>query len=171
MILPILLYGDPVLRLGTQTVKKKDLPALKGLMTRMLATMRHANGVGLAAPQVGKPQRFFVADLPESRLLSKIFINTENVWQSNEEDELSEGCLSIPKVQGVVRRPVRIRLKYRDIRWELQELEVAEMPARIIQHEIDHLDGILFVDRLDEKQRHNLRHVLNRIARKQRNAQ
>ena len=168
MILPILLYGERILRVQTFPATHADMlsPFYARLADDMLHTMRNAHGAGLSAPQVGRNLRVFVTTV-QGTLSGKVFINPYITWHSPEEEEFREGCLSIPHVYEVVKRPVRIRMKYYDKDWQPQELEVSNFPARVIQHEIDHLDGVLFIDRIDEDRRHNLRHVLRRIERKQ----
>ncbi len=176
MILPIHVYGDPVLRAETQDVEA-DSPDLQQLIDDMLETLRGAAGIGLAAPQVGRAERLFLVDL--SAMLDDleedersalppqpmVFINPEILWESDEETEFEEGCLSIPDLRELVVRPVRIRLRYRNRQFEEQEMEVGSLLARVIQHEYDHLDGILFVDLISSFRRGLLRRRLREMAR------
>ncbi|MXW64909.1 MAG: peptide deformylase [Bacteroidetes bacterium SB0662_bin_6] len=172
MILPIRLYGDPVLRNGAEDVAG-DSASVQQLIDDMIETMRGASGIGLAAPQVGRTERIFVADLaaeiqfepvPEEASQPMAFINPEIIWESEEEGEFEEGCLSIPDITEAVKRSERIRLTYLDRHFQPQELEVGELPARVIQHEVDHLEGIFFVDRISAFRRRLLRRKLRDVA-------
>ena len=176
MILPIHVYGDPILRLETEDVEA-DSEALQQLIEDMYDTMRGAAGIGLAAPQVGRTERLFLVDL--SALLSDmteeerlnlppqpmVFINPEIFWESEEALEFEEGCLSIPDLRENVVRPERIRINYLDRNFEEQEMEVGSLLARVIQHEYDHLDGILFVDHISSFRRSLLKRRLREMAR------
>ncbi|MEX0821887.1 MAG: peptide deformylase [Rhodothermales bacterium] len=180
MILPIRVYGDPALRTETEDVSS-DSEELQQLINDMIETMRGAEGVGLAAPQVGRTERVFVADvtpmyeaadesdvpgdlenLPPQPM---VFVNPTIVWESDEASEFEEGCLSIPDIREIVVRPLRVRITYLDQNFEARELEVGEMLARVIQHEIDHLDGVLFVDHISAFRRRLLRRKLRDMAR------
>ncbi len=172
MILPIRLYGDPVLRCGAEDVVG-DSASVQQLIDNMIETMRGASGIGLAAPQVGRTERIFVADLAaeiqhehvsEGALGPMTFINPEIVRESEEESEFEEGCLSIPDICETVKRSERIRVTYLDRHFRPQELDVGGLPARVIQHEVDHLEGIFFVDRISEFRRRLLRRKLREIA-------
>ncbi len=175
MILPIHTYGEPVLRQEAIDVEQ-NTDSLQQLIDDMFETMHGAAGVGLAAPQVGRTERLFVVDLsalqedPEAGAESvprepMVFINPEIVWESEEMCEYEEGCLSIPDLRDNVIRPERIRLRYLDRNMQPQELETGDYLARVIQHEYDHLEGILFVDRLSPLRRRLLRRRLRDIAR------
>lgn len=154
-VLPIVTYDDEVLRKKAKPVKK-DSEQLQQLIDDMFDTMYNSDGVGLAAPQVGELLRIFVADASpmmdeedESAVEEPIvLINPEITFQSEEEVEMEEGCLSIPGVNASVTRPEKIAVKYLDRDFKEQELEVDGWWARVIQHETDHLDGILFLDHL-----------------------
>lgn len=173
MILPIRVYGDPILREMTEEVTS-DSSELQELIDNMLETMRAAEGIGLAAPQVGRRERIFVVDLtptcdtPEE--LTKlppqpmIFINPEIDWESESESEFEEGCLSIPDIREVVARPDQIRMTYLDREFTPREIEVSEMLARVLQHEYDHLEGVLFIDHITPFRRRLLRRRLREIA-------
>ena len=173
MILPIRLYGDPVLRRGTADVPG-DSANVQQLIDNMIDTMQGASGIGLAAPQVGRTERIFVADLAAAEAQSEdvsgkasepmAFINPEILWESEEESEFEEGCLSIPDLCETVKRPGRIQVTYLDRHFRPQELEVAGLSARVIQHEVDHLEGIFFVDRISAFRRRLLRRKLREIA-------
>lgn len=178
MILPIYTYGASTLREETVPVEENS-EALQQLIDDMIETMRAAEGVGLAAPQVGRPERIFVADvtpmysgrdggLEELQSLPAqpmVFINPEISWESEEECEFEEGCLSIPDIRELVVRPERIRLTYLDRDFERRDVEVDDVLARVIQHEIDHLDGVLFVDHISAFRRRLLRRKLRDMAK------
>lgn len=176
MILPIYVYGHEILRTETQDVEA-DSEELQQLIDDMHETMRGAAGVGLAAPQVGRTERLFVVDLmgmipdmeeDEARALPPqpmTLINPEILWESDEEIEFEEGCLSIPDLREMVIRPERIRIAYLDRHFEAQEIDVGRLLARVLQHEYDHLDGILFVDHISPFRRSLLRRRLREMAR------
>lgn len=172
MILPIRLYGDPALRRGADDVSA-DSESIRQLIDDMIETMRAARGIGLAAPQVGRAERIFVAELAseirpdgtrEQMQEAMAFVNPEIIEESDEESEFEEGCLSIPDICETVRRPERIRMNYLDRHFRPQELEADGLAARVIQHEVDHLDGVFFVDRVSAFRRRLLRRKLREIA-------
>lgn len=176
MILPIHVYGDPVLRVQTQEVEA-DSEGLQQLIEDLYETMRGAAGIGLAAPQVGRTERLFLvdlspllADMDEAERLAlppqpMVFINPEILWESEEVTEFEEGCLSIPEIREDVVRPDRICISYRDRHFDEHELEVGSLLARVIQHEYDHLDGILFTDLISAFRRSLLKRRLREMAR------
>jgi len=153
MIYPIVAYGTPIL-------KKEALDIEEGFDTKelikdMYATMDHASGVGLAAPQINKGIRLFVIDSSlmlaedeEEKGLRKAFINPIILDEYGDEYGFEEGCLSIPDVRAEIIRPEKLTIEYYDENWNLKEEEFSGMTARVIQHEYDHLEGILFVDYL-----------------------
>ncbi|ALG70689.1 peptide deformylase [Azospirillum thiophilum] len=152
--LPILVAPHPVLKRKAQPVAEVDARVAK-LMDDMVETMYDANGIGLAAPQVGVLDRVIVVDVHEKgeppnpiRLA-----NPEIVWSSDEKAVCEEGCLSVPEQYAEVTRPERIRVRYLDERNQPQELEADGMLATCLQHEIDHLNGVLFVDYLSTLKR------------------
>jgi len=152
MILPVTVYGDPVLRKVTPDIDK-DFEGLDELISNMFETMYNADGVGLAAPQIGRSIRIFVVDgspLGEEdeslRDFKKAFINPHIIEKSGDEAVMEEGCLSLPGIREEVKRKDRIKIKYFDQHWIEHEEVYEGYPARVIQHEYDHLDGILFVD-------------------------
>lgn len=168
--LKIIKYGHPVLREKARDVKKLGSRE-RDLIAAMAETMYEARGIGLAAPQVGICERLFVVDVdqddeigPSSRRL-RVFINPEIIWESEEDEPFKEGCLSIPGVEAEVYRPSRIKVVARDENFEPFELEAGELLARVIQHEFDHLEGILFVDRVAASRRAALAGQLNKIKR------
>jgi peptide deformylase len=143
------LFGDPILKSKAQTVSTFDAD-LKRLADDMFETMRAAPGVGLAAPQIGLSKRFFVFD---DGVTSGAFANPEIVWFSEETQEAEEGCLSIPGIYLPVVRALKVRVTAQSLDGESVELEGEELLARIFQHEIDHTDGVLFIDRLTTERR------------------
>ena len=150
----VVIMGDPILRTAAAEVDAFD-PDLKTLVRDMFETMYHAEGIGLAAPQIGISQRVIVVDLrseeqPEARLA---LINPKVVWASKESEKAPEGCLSIPGLEEVIKRSSAIRVEAVDIDGGSIELETEGLFARVLQHEIDHLDGILFVDRVSALKR------------------
>jgi len=154
MILPITAYGHPVLKKVAQDIDK-DYPELEQFIKDMFETMYFAEGVGLAAPQVNKSIRVFVMDashyadeIPEAKDFKKIFINAHITERSGDEKLVEEGCLSIPHIREEVWRKNDIRIEYYDENWQFHNETYSGMIARIIQHEYDHLDGVLFVDKV-----------------------
>ena len=147
-VLPIVKYGDPVLRDPTRLVSEIDEP-LQKLIDNMVDTMYAAPGVGLAANQVGVSNRLAVIDLSVGKKPGglHIFINPEMIEAEGEITE-EEGCLSIPDFVEVVTRPVRVKVRYRDRSGEQREMWGEGLMARALRHEIDHLNGALFVDHL-----------------------
>ena len=152
--LPILTAPDPQLKKVSQPVEKVD-DEIRQLMADMLETMYEAPGIGLAAPQVGVLKRVIVTDVAdeeeEPRPLK--LANPELVWVSDHDNSYQEGCLSLPEHYADVVRPAEIRVRYLDEENEIRELEADGLLATCIQHEIDHLDGILFVDHISALKR------------------
>ena len=153
MILPIYLYGAEVLRERTKAVEKGE--DLGTLIADMWETLDTAEGVGLAAPQIGRPVRLLVVDgTPLSEDLSylkdfkRVMINPEVIEESDELATYSEGCLSIPDIHLDVTRPEKIKVKYMNENYEEIIEEFEEYACRIVQHEMDHLDGVMFVDKV-----------------------
>lgn len=154
MIYPIVVYGCPVLREKTQEITA-DYPELKKLTEDMFATMYNAEGIGLAAPQIGLSIRLFVIDLeiladddPQFKGFKKVFINPQIVEYGEEMESCDEGCLSIPGVNESVKRPTKIRIQYLDENFEPHDEVYENFKARAIQHEYDHLEGKVFIDRI-----------------------
>lgn len=169
MILPIVAYGDPVLTTKAKAIAQ-DYPDLQALIAHMFETMYEANGVGLAAPQVGLSIRLFVIDaspFDEEKFKSekRVFINPEILEYAGEEWAFNEGCLSIPDVRGDVFRPERIRIRYMDEHFVQQEREFDDLPARIIQHEYDHIEGMLFTEKLAPLRRRMVQKKLEQIKK------
>jgi len=154
----IRLLGDEVLRRKAVEVEAFD-DALRTLVSDMYETMYHADGIGLAAPQIGVSQRVLVLDIrePEAPLGGRMaFVNPEIVSASTRTDRAPEGCLSIPGLEEVVTRPAEVTVRGFDERGEFYEVEADGLLARALQHEIDHLDGILFLDRVSPLKRRML---------------
>lgn len=143
----ILKYGNPLLRQQAKPVTRINSETGR-LIQRMTTTMRDANGLGLAAPQVGVSMRILIYDVNEGDGL-RVLINPKILSMSGEQTEPKEGCLSIPGLQGVVKRANEIRVRGYDERNRPVARRVKGLEARVIQHEIDHLDGILFIDRAE----------------------
>lgn len=170
-VLPIVTFDDDILRKKAEPIRKNS-KALQQLIDDMFDTMYNADGVGLAAPQIGELQRIFVADAEgyteedeESTGIGPVaMINPRITVKSDETITMDEGCLSIPDVMGPVSRPVKITVQYKDRDFNDQELEVNGHLARVIQHEIDHLDGILFIDHLSFFKRKLLASKLRSLA-------
>ena len=153
----IVLMGDPVLREPGEPVEEFD-DDLRELVRDMFETMYAADGIGLAAPQIGISRRVLVIDLrreeqPEAKLA---LINPSVVWTSDETDKASEGCLSIPGLEEVVERPWEVRVEGFDPDGNPVTIEADELFSRALQHEIDHLDGVLFPDRISALKRRML---------------
>jgi len=170
MILPITAYGHPVLKKVAQDIDK-DYPELEQFIKDMFETMYFAEGVGLAAPQVNKSIRVFVMDashyadeIPEAKDFKKIFINAHITERSGDEKLVEEGCLGIPHIREEVWRKNDIRIEYYDENWQFHNETYSDMIARIIQHEYDHLDGILFVDKVSMLRKTLLKRKLQDIS-------
>lgn len=178
-LLPIMLYGEEVLRQKARELSREDIDdSFRQFVTDMGETMYGASGIGLAANQVGDLRRVFVVDVDQlgretrrrarkdpSRRNLQVMINPEILESSIEDGEYNEGCLSIPEVEADVWRPIRIKVRYRNPDWELREEWIDGILARVYQHELDHLDGILFVDHLPPGTRKRLAGPLNRIKK------
>jgi len=149
LVLPIKILGNPVLRERCKEVKLKD-PTLKRLVRDMEETLRKAEGVGLAATQVGILKRVIIYDVGEGL---KVLINPMITWESEEKLEEEEGCLSVPGAKVPVRRAKEIRAEGYNLEGDKVALEAEGLLARVIQHEIDHLNGILIIDRTTESER------------------
>lgn len=170
-ILPIVTYDDSVLRQKTEPVKKNN-ETLQTLIDDMFETMYNSSGVGLAAPQVGELLQLFVMDadavtdeLEEVNLGPMVFINPEIIELTGDEVKLEEGCLSIPDVRDDVKRPVNVKIRYKNRHFDEQVSEFSGWISRIIQHENDHLDGILFLDYLSAFKKRLHRSSLKKIDR------
>ncbi len=166
-ILPIYTYGADVLKKTAKPVKGVS-DELRELIDDMFETMYQANGIGLAAPQVGVSLRLLVADISmieEYAETTPMVIINPQILSTRGEATMEEGCLSIPGVRETVTRPKRIMLKYRDENFEEHVAEIDGLMSRVIQHELDHLNGELFVEKLDSKTRRDLKEELEAIKR------
>jgi peptide deformylase len=150
----IIILPDKRLRLVSEPVKKIDRE-IKDLIDDMFATMYEAPGIGLAAIQVGVPRRVVTMDLAKKEQPPdpRVFINPEITWRSDEQATYEEGCLSIPEIYEDVTRPAQVRVKYLDREGKEQVLEANGILATCLQHEIDHLNGVLFIDHISKLKR------------------
>jgi len=171
MIYPIVVYGHPVLRKVAAEIDKSH-PDLKEFIDSLFETMYYSEGLGLAAPQVGRSVRIFVIDgkpvaedEPELADFKKVFINAHITERSGELALMTEGCLSIPHLREEVNRSSHIRINYYDENWQFHDEVYDGYKARIIQHEYDHLDGILFTDKVSPLRRRLLKGKLNAISK------
>lgn len=153
MIYPIVAYGNPILKKEAEEINEGT--ALDTMIKDMFATMDNASGVGLAAPQINQGVRLFVIDSTlmldeedEEVGIRRAFINPIILDEYGDDYSFEEGCLSIPEVRAEITRPEKLTIEYYDENWNLKEEEFSGMTARVIQHEYDHLEGILFVDYL-----------------------
>ncbi len=167
MILPINTYSDEVLRRKAKPLQGVD-QQLEELTGSMFESMRNANGIGLAAPQVGVSLRLLVVDISQVdgySDVSPLVVINPNIVAVKGFNSMEEGCLSIPEVTGEVVRPSSIQLKYRDSNFEQCTGEFDGLLARVLQHEIDHLDGTLFVDRMQRRNRRRIQKALEALSR------
>ncbi len=178
MILPIIAYGDPVLRKKGKEIQE-DYPELKELIDNMWDTMYNAYGVGLAAPQIGMPLRLFIIDpapfaedetIEEEEAeslndLRKVFINAKILEEEGEEWSFNEGCLSIPDVREDVFRKPKITIQYQDEDFVVHTDTYEGLAARVIQHEYDHIEGILFTDKLSSLKKRIIKGKLGNISK------
>ena len=151
---PIIILPDPKLRLVSKKIERVD-DDLRRLIDDMIETMHDAPGVGLAAIQVAEPIRLVVVDVArkEEPPNPQVFVNPEIVWSSEDRSTYEEGCLSIPEYYAEVERPASVRARYLDREGEKREILAEGLLATVLQHEIDHLDGILFIDHISKLKR------------------
>jgi len=176
MKLPIYAYGHPILRKETVEIEE-DYPKLKQLLEDMFETMYYSKGMGLAAPQIGKNIRLFIIDTLQldkedrdetaNEFVKEAFINPIIIEESGKKWSYEEGCLSIPDVRGKVIRQPQIRVEYYDADFNLQDKVFDGITARVIQHEYDHIEGILFTDLLKPLKKRFVKKSLNKIKRGQ----
>jgi peptide deformylase len=168
-IMPITVCGDKILRKKVAKVKEVDNEVIK-LITDMFETMHNAKGIGLAANQVGVNKQIFVVDISVMEGYENVkpiaFINPKIVERSEETSVYEEGCLSIPDQHEEVTRPKKIKIEYQDTDLKTQTLEADELLARVIQHEYDHLQGILFTDLVDDDTKKKLKKALTKIKKR-----
>ena len=178
MILPIVAYGDAVLKKKAKDIAK-DYPKLDALIENMYETMYGAFGVGLAAPQIGLPIRMFLVDTEpfsedddlsekdkeQMKNFKKTFINAQILEEDGDEWAFNEGCLSIPDVREDVFRQPKIKIQYQDENFEIHVEEYEGLIARVIQHEYDHIEGILFTDKLSSFKKRLIKGKLTNISK------
>jgi peptide deformylase len=176
MILPIVAYGDPILKKVAEEISE-DYPGLDKLIADMFETMYNANGVGLAAPQIGKSIRLFIVDAApfaeddedgenaHLKNFKKIFINPIIESEKGKEWGFHEGCLSIPGIREEVFRKEKVKISYQDENFKMHEETYDGYAARIIQHEYDHLEGILFTDKIAPLRKRLLKRKLEEITK------
>ncbi len=171
MILPIYLYGQPVLRKVAQDIPN-DYPNLKELIDNMFETMYNADGIGLAAPQIGRDIRLFVIDLevlaeddPKYAGFKKVFINPRIIEYNGEIVKMEEGCLSIPGINEGVDREEKIRIQYFNENFVQHDEVYDAFFARCIQHEYDHIEGILFIDKISGIRKQLIKSKLNNLIK------
>lgn len=173
MILPIYLYGQPVLKKMCLDIEA-DYKDLEKLIANMWDTMDNANGVGIAAPQIGRAIRLFIVNSKlvygdeeedKGKGVKKVFINAQKVSESGEPWAYEEGCLSIPDVRGDVERPESITIKYLDENFKEHTDTYTGVDARVIQHEYDHIDGILFTELVKPLKRKMISRKLDKIKK------
>lgn len=167
-IIPIRVFGDKILRQKTKPIKDID-DDLINFIANMYKTMEQAHGIGLAANQVGLDKSVFIVDISHVEGYEKFtpitFINPTIKSFSDEISSFNEGCLSLPNLRGEVNRPKAIEIVYYDINMKEQKIEADDLLARVIQHEYDHLQGILFTDRLDKNLKEKIKPELLKIKR------
>ena len=174
MKLPIYAFGHPILRKETEEIES-DYPNLKELLKNMYDTMYYSKGMGIAAPQIGRNIRIFIVDTLQldsddrdessSEFIKETFINPIMIEESGKNWEYEEGCLSIPDVRGNVSRKPQIRIEYYNENFELKEKVFDGITARVIQHEYDHLEGVLFVDLLKPLKKRFVKKRLDKIVK------
>jgi len=172
MIYPVYVYGTSVLRKKAKEIDK-NYDDLDKLIEDMYETMKHAEGVGLAAPQIGKALRLFIVDAADIDKedeeyvedFKKTFINPVILEQSGDEWTFNEGCLSIPNIREDVNRKEKIRIQYYDPEWNFHDEKYDGIKARIVQHEYDHLDGVMFVDKINPLRKRLLKGQLSAISK------
>lgn len=175
MIRPIIAYGDPVLRKKSVEIEE-NYPDLKLLLEDMHETMYNSQGVGLAAPQIGLSIRIFIVDAAPFvdddeedeeglRDFKRVFINPIIIEETGKEWKFEEGCLSIPGIREDVSRKPDIIVEYYNEKFELIEEKLTGLPARIVQHEYDHIEGVLFTDKINPLKKQLLKGKLTDIAK------
>jgi peptide deformylase len=166
-IRPILTVPDPVLKQVSKPVEGPVTDEHRGLMDDMLETMYDAPGIGLAAVQIGVPLRIIVIDLAKKGEppAPRYFVNPEILWTSDEKKGWEEGCLSVPEIYDEVERPARIRVRYLDYDGNLVEEEADGLFAVCLQHEMDHLEGTLFIDYLSRLKRESAVRKVKKLTR------
>jgi peptide deformylase len=164
---PIITLPDPKLRLVSKRIERVDGP-LRKLIDDMIETMHDAPGVGLAAIQIAEPIRLVVVDVArkEEPPNPQAFVNPEILWSSEDRSTYEEGCLSIPEYYAEVERPASVRARYLDREGEMREVLAVGLLATVLQHEIDHLDGVLFIDHISKLKRDRVVKKFQKAARR-----
>jgi peptide deformylase len=170
MIYPIVVYGDPVLKRKAVDFNESEAEAVKKLIVDMFETMYNAHGVGLAAPQIGIGKRLFVVDgepldEKECKGFKKVFLNPVILKEEGKGWEFEEGCLSLPNLRELIMRPEKLTIKYLDENWEERTEVYDGLKARIIQHEYDHIEGVLFVDKISGFRKRLIQGKLTKISK------
>jgi peptide deformylase len=171
MILPIYIYGQPVLRKVAEDITP-DYPELQQLISDMWETLADSEGIGLAAPQIGRPIRLSVIDLdvisedfPEYKGFRQVFINPHILeLDDTQTDSSEEGCLSLPAIHEKVQRPTRIHVRWQDEQFQEHDEWIEGYLARVMQHEFDHLDGHMFIDRISPLRRQLIKSKLKALT-------
>lgn len=171
MILPIYIYGQPVLRKVAEDITP-DYPELQQLISDMWETLADSEGIGLAAPQIGRPIRLSVIDLdvisedfPEYKGFRHVFINPHILeFDDTQTDSSEEGCLSLPAIHEKVQRPTRIHVRWQDEQFQEHDEWIEGYLARVMQHEFDHLDGHMFIDRISPLRRQLIKSKLKALT-------
>ena len=163
----IIILPDKRLREKSEPVKAVDAQ-VRALVDDMFETMYKAPGVGLAAIQIGVPRRIVTVDIAkkDEPKNPQVFINPEIVWSSDEKAVYEEGCLSIPEIYSDVERPAQVKVKYLDLEGELHEIEANGLLSTCLQHEVDHLNGILFIDHLSRLKRERIIKKFTKVAKR-----
>jgi peptide deformylase len=163
----IIKLPDKRLRLQSEPVKRIDA-GIRKLVDDLFETMYDAPGIGLAAIQIGIPKRVVTMDLSkkEEDHEPQVFINPEVTWESEETSKYEEGCLSIPEYYEEVERPAKVKVKYLDLEGKAREIEASGLLATCLQHEIDHTDGILFIDHISKLKRDRVIKRFSKAAKK-----
>ncbi len=171
MIYPVVIYGSQILRNESEAIDR-EYPELKKLIEDMFLTLDVCEGVGLAAPQIGKNIRLFIVDCtpwaednPELADFKRVYINAEIYEESEESDLFEAGCLSLPGLHERVRRPIAIRMKWLDENFEEHAELIVGLPARVIQHEYDHIEGMVFTDHLAPLRRNLIKGKLTNLSK------
>jgi len=172
MKLPLAYYGDPILRKKCEDVEVIN-DEIRQLVKDMIETLIEHNGIGLSAPQVHKSLRIFITAVPKEQDdgswlpgTLRVFINPEILWVSDIIENRAEGCLSIPKLYSEVDRPSKVKVRATDLEGNVFEEEFTDLEGRCVLHENDHINGVLFIDRIHGKQRKKLEPMLRQVKKK-----
>ena len=176
MIRPIIAYGDPILNLKVEKIKYSESNSIDSLVNDLWDTMYNANGVGIAAPQIGVSKSIFVADFSffedednfnkdELINIKQVFINPKIIKESGDDFTYSEGCLSIPNISEEVIRKEKIKINFLNEQFQPKQMNCSGIIARVIQHEYDHIEGILFTDKLSSLKKRLIKGKLSNISK------